>query len=129
MGHDVRCIVVGIDGSEPARRAVEWATVLAHAFDARLVAVHAVGLLEGSGFAPTTDVPALLASLGADTATVGFAEPGPADQVLLRVAAREQADLVVVGTRGLGGSRRALGSTSEAVLAAAQVPVVVVPVR
>jgi len=101
----------------------------AEAFHARLVAVHAVGMLEGSGFAPATDVLALLVSLGAEPGTVGFAEPGPADQILLRVAAREQADLLVVGTRGLGGSRRALGSTSEAVLAAALVPVVVVPVR
>jgi nucleotide-binding universal stress UspA family protein len=54
-------------------------------------------------------------------------EPGVPDQVLLRIAERVSANLIVVGHRGIGGSQRFLGSTSEAVLAATRVPVIVVP--
>lgn len=50
----------------------------------------------------------------------------PAD-VIVRIAARVQADLIVVGRRGLGQAPRLLGSTSEAALAHARIPVVVVP--
>ena len=54
-------------------------------------------------------------------------EPGPAAESLLRVAEREGADLIVVGSRGLGGTARQLGSTSEAVVQHSRLPVVVVP--
>lgn len=124
-----KCLVVGLDGSEASRRAMAWAAMLANALGARLVAVHAVGLLEGAGLAPDFDPAPVLAELGAHPVAEAVAEPGPPDQVLLRAAERYDADLIVVGHRGIGGSRRVLGSTSEEVLAAAHRPVVVVPVR
>ena len=108
-----RCIVVGVDGSEPAHRALRWAAAAASAFGGRLVVVHAVGLLEGAGYTGAFDLESTLAEVAGD---VGDAvrEPGPPDQALLRVAVREPADLVVVGHRGIGGSQQFLGSTSAA---------------
>jgi nucleotide-binding universal stress UspA family protein len=128
-----RCLVVGIDGSDVARRAASWAYVVAAALGARLVVVHARGLLEGAGLQPAVDPAAIVAELAAAQPEAGspqldtLVEPGTPPDVLLRVADRVGADLVVVGSRGLGGSVRALGSTSEAVLNRASVPVVVLP--
>ena len=121
-----RCIVVGVDGSEPAHRALRWAAAAASVFGGRLVAVHAVGLLEGAGYTSGFELEAALAGVaggGGDAVR----EPGPPDQALLRAAVREGADLIVVGHRGIGGTQQFLGSTSAAVVAGAHVPVVVVP--
>lgn len=53
---------------------------------------------------------------------------GLVSDIILREAIREQARLVVVGSRGRGGlAKLILGSTSEAVLRGATVPVLVVP--
>lgn len=53
---------------------------------------------------------------------------GLVSEMILREAIREQAQLVVVGSRGRGGlAKLILGSTSDAVLRAATVPVLVVP--
>jgi nucleotide-binding universal stress UspA family protein len=43
------------------------------------------------------------------------------------VAEREAADVITVGSRGLGGTARQLGSTSDAVVRESPIPVVVVP--
>jgi nucleotide-binding universal stress UspA family protein len=56
-----------------------------------------------------------------------LAEPGQPAEVLLRVAEREAADVITVGSRGLGGTARQLGSTSDAVVRESPIPVVVVP--
>ena len=51
----------------------------------------------------------------------------PADEIL-RLARRPRADLIVMGTRGTGGvARLLLGSTAEAVLRNARIPVLAVP--
>ena len=47
-------------------------------------------------------------------------------RVVVRVAQREHAGLIVVGRRGLGEAPR-LGSVRERVLAHADIPVLVVP--
>lgn len=127
MNSPSSCVVVGLDGSDAARRAMAWAAAAARAFGARLIGVHAVGLLEGAGMTVEFDPVPLLREFGADPDAECVAEPGTAPDVLLRVAAREGADLVVVGRRGLGATAGALGSVSEAVLAQATVPVVVIP--
>jgi nucleotide-binding universal stress UspA family protein len=54
-------------------------------------------------------------------------EDGPAANVIVRVADRQHADLIVVGSRGLGQTPRLLGSVSEAVLSHARIPVLIVP--
>lgn len=121
------CIVVGLDGSDAARRAMTWAAAAARSFGARLIGVHAVGLLEGAGMTAGFDPGPLLREVGADPDAECVAEAGAAPDVLLRVARREGADLVVVGRRGLGVTASALGSVSEAVVVGCPVPVVVVP--
>jgi nucleotide-binding universal stress UspA family protein len=53
---------------------------------------------------------------------------GDAAAEILAQAAESNADVIVMGMRGLGGAQRLLlGSTSEHVLQHATVPVVVVP--
>ena len=56
---------------------------------------------------------------------VAFGEP---DREILREAAEERADLVVLGARGIGAFRRLFGSTASRVVRAATCPVLVVPV-
>jgi nucleotide-binding universal stress UspA family protein len=55
-------------------------------------------------------------------------EGAPAD-VLARIAALREADEIVVGTRGLGRLRGALGSVAQEVVRTADRPVLVVPAR
>jgi universal stress protein A len=51
----------------------------------------------------------------------------PADEIL-KSARRPAADLIVMGTRGMGGvARLLLGTTAEAVLRRARIPVLAVP--
>ena len=119
--------VVGLDGSEVGITALRWAADLARRLGARLVAVHATGLLEGAGVAATIDPTELLARAEALDVAEVVVEPGPAPEVLVRVCERVGGDLIVVGRRGLGATERVLGSTSEAVLAESPVPVVIVP--
>jgi nucleotide-binding universal stress UspA family protein len=129
------CVVVGVDGSAEARAALRWAFAVAGGLGARLVVVHALGLLEGAGLRPTVDPAEVAGEVAGELAADGgspksvttLIEPGTPPDVLVRVAAREGGDLVVVGSRGLGGTRLALGSTSEAVLSRSPVPVVVLP--
>jgi nucleotide-binding universal stress UspA family protein len=127
------CLIVGIDTSPESLAALDRALELAEALDARLVAVHAVGLLEEGGYRPHPDLAAIVdgakGRVGASNAVSvsWLAEDGVPQDVVMRVAERERADLIVVGSRGLGGALRQLGSTSEAVVARAAVPVLVVP--
>ena len=127
------CLIVGIDTSPESLAALDRALELADALGARLVAVHAVGLLEEGGYSTRPDLEAILdeakGRVGSTDAVdvTCIAEDGAPQDVLLRVAEREAADLVVVGSRGLGGALRQLGSTSEAVVARSAVPVLVVP--
>lgn len=111
-------IVVGVDGSEDSRRAVAWATKQAVALGASVVAVHAVGMLEHergdpSGAHLMPDVRAWTSDL--EQLPPGSVErrlvPGDPVTALATVAAEEHADIVVVGTRGVGAAGT-LGSTS-----------------
>ena len=134
-------IVVGVDGSENAAAAVAWAAGLAEATGAEAVAVHALGLLDhqgGGGPVPAHGHREQIRELlerewcaPFDQAPVRsrrlVREGNPID-VLLRVADEEDADLIVVGSRGLGGfPDLLLGSTSTQVAQRATRPVVIVP--
>src|SRR4051794_1087739 len=113
-------IVVGIDGSEGARRALEWAVAEAQLRDARVIAVHAwvepaavaVGsFVTASGAQPEifeelADRTARDAVASVDTSSVAQGVEtrvvsGALAHALLEAA--RDADLVVVGSRGLGG--------------------------
>jgi nucleotide-binding universal stress UspA family protein len=136
-----RRIVVGLDGSENAHRALTWAIGLARSCRADLVAVHALGLLdllENGAPVPTAPHRGEIAERfktvwcaplrGAGITNRLIVRDGTPVDVLLMVADEEQADLIVVGSRGLGNRpEQVLGSTSHQLAAHASTPVVIVP--
>ncbi len=146
-----RNIVVAVDGSGPSLRAVERAAALALASRGRVTLVHAVdarwlrALDMVSGLPGTTvmglpvaDLEAMLrkdAESQLERARRICAEAGVehADRIEARpvlealVEAAGSADLVVIGSRGLGAvSGAVLGSLSQRLLGAVDVPVLVV---
>ncbi len=137
----IQRMVVGTDGSVPAQRAVEWAAEVAAAVGAEVVAVHVMGMLEDLG--DGTKVPAesvrdeVAVRLETEwcqplrdrgVAFRGEIVPGNPVGVLLDVADRDDADLIVVGSRGIGGvSALHLGSTSHDLAARSRRAVVIVP--
>ncbi len=140
-------VVVGIDGSEGSRAALEFAVAEAARRGAAVLVVWAIP--ETGYWAASYGMsPALICELGADLEKVGRqmvedvvaeqdgaasgvpvevrAIPGPAAAVLVEQAA--EADLLVVGHRGLGGIRSAVvGSVGLQCVLHAPGPVTVVP--
>ncbi|GAB2656888.1 universal stress protein [Kribbella swartbergensis] len=137
-------IVVGIDGSQTAQQALQWAVTEARLRGARLVVVHTwqqptAALM--SPYAPLLADPATLAQAARQTLTDSLAaadlselacEPeqllveGPAAPAL--VSAARDSSLLVVGSRGRGGfAGLLLGSVSRQVAHDAAVPVVIIP--
>jgi nucleotide-binding universal stress UspA family protein len=143
VARSMNTIVIAVDGSGPSDAALRTGLEIAEAEDAAVVLVHV---------APSTDV--LPVSLFGTTASVEHA-PTAADVAPLTAAAEVadahgvrattrllsgdaadeivacadalRADLVVVGSRGLGAlGRMILGSVSRAVLRETRVPVLVV---
>jgi nucleotide-binding universal stress UspA family protein len=135
-------IVVGVDGSDTARRALNWAVAEARLRQAALEVVLAWHMpyiagypYAGVGFDPATfekDAQTTLDSIVDGTDTTGVPQVartlavGDAASALLDRSA--DADLVVVGSRGHGGfAGLLLGSVSHHVTHHATCPVVVVP--
>jgi len=136
-------VVVGIDGSDTARQALEWAVEEARVRRASLEVVHAwhmpylIGLpYLGLSFDPTGiehEARALLEATIGSVDTAGLATPvepivvnGGAASAILETA--KDADLVVVGSRGRGGfAGLLLGSVGSQVAQEATCAVVVIP--
>ena len=134
-------IVVGFDGSAPAREAVRhavqlaqgdrihivnaydapppqlsgrWRELLAHDHVERAQSVLDAILLEGND-----------ELAGADWVT--HLEPGPPAQAICKVAREVDADTIVVGSHGYGPVGALLGSVSHDLLRIADRPVTVIP--
>ena len=137
------CLVVGYDGSPPARAAVEYAAERAGR-GGRIRIVHAVGPMAELGGRGERDsrrprdrrshgravLDALLMEAGEALLDSDFElelVTGSAAEALTRVAEREAADEIVLGSRGQGRIGSALGSVSHEVLRLADRPVVVIP--
>ena len=134
---DIRTIVLGYDESEGAERAARLATALARQHQARIHVVttfHWSYSLDAMG--DRADQAADHAESVAQTLVSRFqgdgieasAEvvDGQAGEVLVRAAAAQNADLIVVGRRGHGlAASLLLGSTSEYVVRRATTPVLV----
>jgi nucleotide-binding universal stress UspA family protein len=134
-------ILAGVDGSDNSRRALGWAILFAQRFQAELVAVHAVGLLSDLGEGPPVPSHSHLDELRLKfegdwcaplrDSTVAhrlLLRNGPPVPVLVGTADEESADLIVVGSRGVGGfPELLLGSTSHHVVERANRPVLVIP--
>lgn len=131
-----RTIVVGTDGSDTAQEAVRHAVAISRALGATLHLVSVApprnrrALEDEARDAPDDirhtinareDVSALLDAVAGQVGQFGVdvvahAEIGsdPAS-VILQVAERTQADLIVVGSRGMTGLGRVLGSVPNAI--------------
>ena len=148
------CILVPIDGSEPAECGLREAIRIAASAKAKLVVMNVVSefpiLMDGVSLAYYDDLLAALARAGEDLvakAAARVAEAGidcetvvidartaRAADVIVEQAARSGCDLVVMGTHGRSGLKRlALGSDAELVVRHSPVPVLLVkaagPVR
>jgi nucleotide-binding universal stress UspA family protein len=140
-------IVVGVDGSEGGAAALEFAAGEAALRDVRLRIVSAwevPAAVYGAGFTPPMDAGTLeafgvraqhLADEAAATVkklqpslqVEALASSGQPADVLLAQGSDAEAELIVVGRRGLGGFKSLLlGSVSQQVVHYATCPVVVV---
>jgi nucleotide-binding universal stress UspA family protein len=142
----MRRIVVGVDGSETSREALRWAAAEARAHEAELHVVHAwevPGLGAGVGMSPgrraaaapesqhgaaeqlVTDV--IREELGGHPSTNVRPTIGRGTAAGVLLDAAKGADLLVVGSRGLGGfAGLLLGSVSSKMASHAPCPVVIV---
>lgn len=138
-------ILVAIEAGPIAARAADVAIGLARSLGAELAVIHAID--PALGYAPESEVPAAeLIKLAQDEGKRLLAafrqraavEPAPVEfsptgrpSAAIEAAAREwRADLIVIGSHGRMGIKRALlGSVAEAVMRHAPCPVLVVRVE
>jgi len=135
-------ILCPVDFSSHSERALRHAVALAGAWHARLTVVTVndallVAAAAAAGHADTLrdqGEAALLDLLGRVPAHTTRVLPaidvatGPAADEILLAAARAHADLIVMGTQGLGGTSKLMfGSTTERVIRTTRVPVLAVP--
>jgi nucleotide-binding universal stress UspA family protein len=124
-------VVIGLDGSDGAARALAWAIDLATAAGSDIVAVNAPGT--GANNAMVEEARQELEGWCAPIRDRGVAydlrvEPGDARTVLEQVADETDASLLVVGTRGLGAIRGLLlGSVAGYIARYTTRPIAVVP--
>jgi nucleotide-binding universal stress UspA family protein len=136
-------ILIALDGSETSSAALDAGLELAEDEGAEVIFAHVASLLDfvparnGDEHAPPDRFPTAdwdpvlceamkLAESRGVTALPELLVGYPAKQ-LIRLASEAEADLIVIGSRGLGRVKSAiLGSTSRGVLAGADRPVLVV---
>jgi nucleotide-binding universal stress UspA family protein len=128
-GAEVKTILLAYDDSEPSRRALDRTATLAEAFGSRVLVTSIASLVHssprsvtqidrGGGVGTHTDevrqAQAMLEERGIAVESV-TAVGDPASSIA-QLAEDRDADLVVVGTRGVGPVQRLLGqSVSQAV--------------
>jgi nucleotide-binding universal stress UspA family protein len=143
---DIRHILCPVDLSDISRHAVDHAVRIAGWYESRITALHVCNpiaipatdfAMVGSGAPPVLteeEISAVRARLvscfaaaGAEGADVVI-ESGQATKRILELAASLPADLIVIGTHGIGGFQHlVLGSVTEKVLRQATCPVLTVP--
>ena len=138
----LRRIVVGLDGSPGSAQALEWAIRVARGTQAEVVAVHAKAFTPYAYEIPETRIrPESQQQVGQLLQRewckplrrahipyrIIFADKRPVE-ALMQIGVDEGADMIVVGSRGLGGfGALLLGSVSHQLAEHSAVPVVVVP--
>ncbi|GAA2234750.1 universal stress protein [Promicromonospora sukumoe] len=136
-----RGIVVGMDGSEQSLAAMDWAVLAADRHGTRLTVLSAYAALPVAAAALDTSIADLRSeacnAVEHAVARLGRARPGGhtveqqivhGDPAYMLAQRSRTADLVVVGSRGLGAlDRVVLGSVSGTLAATAEGPVAVIP--
>ena len=142
----LRSILSPVDFSEHSRHALRWAGAFAARFQSRLTVISVVDPLLaeaarirlGQDLAKAETEPALRefvaatwsGGAGAPAQTVFKTRDWGAGDAILEAATADTADLIVMGTQGLGGFRKwLLGSTTERLLRRTHIPVLAVPSR
>jgi nucleotide-binding universal stress UspA family protein len=138
---EMKKILIATDGSATAEAAIDAGLELAVDDHAEVVFVHVTSVLEFPSAANGSKAPERLPRMETDAALVEALEQarkcgvpaeaelliGYAPKQILRLARDIDADLIVVGSRGLGRVKSAiLGSTSREVLTKADRPVMIV---
>jgi len=136
-------ILMSYDGSEPSKKALEKAIALTEQNNAKLTLLHAYHVPSMVSTHPFLIVPpeymtnvadtenliveelrALVSHLSNAQAVVANGQPA---KVILDYAKEQQCDLIVMGSRGLGGLQElVLGSVSHNVVQHAPIPVLIV---
>ena len=139
-----RSILSPVDFSEHSRHALRWAGAFAARFGSRLTVINVVDPLLaeaarirlGQDLVTAETEPALREFVAATWSqgahapeqTVVQTTVGEPAVAILETARADAADLIVVGTQGLGGFRKwLLGSTTERLLRRTDIPVLAVP--
>jgi nucleotide-binding universal stress UspA family protein len=138
-------IIVGVDGSGHSQRALEWAMKEAGMRHAPLtvLTVHPAivgyfgGVVTSAGDLELTEQTQGAVKVEADRVLAGLDGPHPESVTVKAVHgfpveeiinASKDADIVVLGSRGVGGfSRMLMGSTAGQVVQHAHCPVLIVP--
>ena len=139
-----RHVMCPIDFSDTAARALTYATALATWYEAQLTVLHVATTFD-EAFAPVGDAGGepypgsrddIIARIRRSMEQAGasalkarpLAQEGHASELIVNCAAAQKADLLVMGTHGLGGFHRLLlGSVTEKVVRTATCPVLTVP--
>jgi nucleotide-binding universal stress UspA family protein len=144
MVADIREILVPIDFTETSERALDYAVDLAKRLGANVTVMHAYELpiygFPDGALVASVDVAtrisqasqegldaALEKRQGSGVALRAILRDGPPAEEIATVALEQKADLVVLGTHGRRGLRRAImGSVAEEVVRACTCPVLTV---
>lgn len=135
-------ILVPVDGSQDSYCALKEGELLAQAFDSKLIILtvltdtnvieHYPGNFLSTDFKKAQEqrgqkiLDKALATIDYEGDVETCVRIGRASEEILKCSEEKEVDLIVIGSRGLGGfSRTLLGSVSDKVLNAAKVPVLV----
>jgi nucleotide-binding universal stress UspA family protein len=139
---DFRKILIAVDGEPIAAHAAETGAELARSLGADVALIHVVDA--SAGYVPDAGIPPdrfvadakqegnrLLAGfrerLSLQPSALEFLETGTPATEIVKAASRWPADVIVIGSHGRGGVRRALvGSVADGVMRHAPCPVLVV---
>jgi nucleotide-binding universal stress UspA family protein len=144
MTHPIKNVLWATDFSEESKEALAYASFLAKAFKAKLVALHVVpdfapalyeawpeaqaellGKIEGSKASAKAKLEQMCEKQGVCANKIIVTE-GAAAKVILKTAKKEGAGLIVVGRKGVSGHEQNLiGSVTHRILRGARVPVLV----
>ena len=107
-GRPIRTMVVGVDGSQTSAKALALALGLAAALGATLHVVNAYGALQARSDAEAVLAAATRAAHAHGLQAVTHARRDDPAEALIAVAQEQDAELLVVGSKGMSGAARLL---------------------